>query len=321
MKKLSIYLMILFIVPAILFTGCKEEEKDNSFDVLKTYLVDNDMDITKVLEGWIVAASAVVDTNDYSIPGYYVVDIRSATDFAAGHIKNAVNSTLGNILTTAQNAGTLPILVVCYTGQTASHAVVGLRLSGYTDAKVLMWGMSGWNSTFSGPWNTATAAGNIAVGNANWTIPANITASTMFDYPSFTSTATDGAGILEERVALMLSNGFQGVAAADVLANPADYFVNNYWALTDVEHYGHVAGAYRINPLTIAGDEIANLNPAETIVTYCWTGQTSSMVTAYLNVLGYNAKSLKFGANGMIYPTLESHKFVAPDQGYEFVTE
>ena len=73
--------------------------------------------------------------------------------------------------------------------------------------------------------------------------------------------------------------------------------------------HGHIAGAYRISPLTLAGNEYKALDPTKTIVTYCWTGQTSALVTAYLNVLGYDAKSLKFGTNGMIYSNLESHKW------------
>jgi rhodanese-related sulfurtransferase len=64
-----------------------------------------------------------------------------------------------------------------------------------------------------------------------------------------------------------------------------------------------------------------NIDPDKTVVTYCWTGQTSSMVTAYLNVIGYNAVSLKFGANGMIYSNLESHKFVTPTVDLPIVTE
>lgn len=51
------------------------------------------------------------------------MDIRSAVDFDNGHIKGAVNVPLANILTAAPNAGTKPILVVCYTGQTAARAV------------------------------------------------------------------------------------------------------------------------------------------------------------------------------------------------------
>jgi hypothetical protein len=36
-------------------------------------------------------------------------------------------------------------------------------------------------------------------------------------------------------------------------------------------------------------------------VVYCYTGQTSAFTAAYLRILGYNAKSLLFGTNGMIY--------------------
>ena len=64
-----------------------------------------------------------------------------------------------------------------------------------------------------------------------------------------------------------------------------------------------------------------NYDPEKTAVTYCWTGQTSSMVTAYLNVIGYNAVSLKFGANSMIYDNLESHQFVTPTVSLPVVTE
>ncbi|MCK5853406.1 rhodanese-like domain-containing protein, partial [bacterium] len=118
----------------------------------------------------------------------------------------------------------------------------------------------------------------------------------------------------------MLAAGFKGVAAADVLASPADYFINNYWAEADVTHYGHIAGAYRIKEnLTLAADGFKHLDPSKTIVTYCWTGQTSSIVTAYLTVLGFDAKSLKFGTNGMIHSQLESHKWEA-SADYDYVT-
>jgi len=45
------------------------------------------------------------------------------------------------------------------------------------------------------------------------------------------------------------------------------------------------------------------------------------MITAYLNVLGYNAKSLKFGSNAMIHDNLLAHKWTADlPMGYEYVT-
>ena len=180
--------------------------------------------------------------------------------------------------------------------------------------------MSGWNNDFAGPWlgNSGVDNGVHAIGNANWTFPASVATNATYGAPVFDTNETEGDAILKERIAV-LTSGFNGVNATDVLAAPSNYFINNFWDIADVEHYGHIAGAHRIKPLTVTGGEILNLDPDKTIVTYCWTGQTSSMVTAYLKVLGYDEKSLKFGTNNMIYTTLESHQFTAPgvDHIYE----
>ena len=42
---------------------------------------------------------------------------------------------------------------------------------------------------------------------------------------------------------------------------------------------------------------------------YCWTGQTASQVVAYLNMLGYDAYSLKFSSNALWYNSLTAHKW------------
>ena len=55
---------------------------------------------------------------------------------------------------------------------------------------------------------------------------------------------------------------------------------------------------------------------------YCYTGQTSANMAAYLRVIGYNAKSLLFGANGMIYDDMTGGKWSdAAIMGYDYVTE
>lgn len=327
MKKYFIYTILFAFIASISFTGCKYEETvcdcspegADPYATLTEYLVENDMDLPDVLASWITARPASVDEVSTFVATYDIFDIRGAADYDAGHIEGAQNVTLANLLEKAAST-TKPILVVCYTGQTASHAVVALRLSGYADAKVLMWGMSGWRSDLSGPWlaNSGNENGVIGVGHTNWTT-ADVESNSSQDTPELTTSATDGAGILEDRVATMLENGFKGVASSAVLEGPSGYMINNYWAQADVDHYGHIAGAYRISPLSIEGGEIDFLDPDQQICTYCWTGQTSSMITAYLNILGFNAVSLKFGANSMIYSELESHKFVAPTVDYPVV--
>lgn len=313
---LSKLMMLLLAAVIIVPTGCRDDDDDdntvNHFDVMTQYMKDNNLDISDVMTGWITSA---IDVHNDGPENYSILDLRAQADFMAGHITGAVNTTFNDLLAEADNA-TNPILVVCYTGQSAAHAVTALRLSGYSDAKSLMFGMSSWHSDFD---SWSTNVGDAAVGHANWSTTNAIETALTFSAPEFTATATSGDEILEERVDYMLNEGFKAISKSDVLDNPQDYFINNYWAETDVDTYGHIDGAYRIKEsLTLADGGFLSLDPAATVVTYCWTGQTSSLITAYLTILGYDAKSLTFGANGMIYSDLQAHKWMqSMDYNYD----
>lgn len=290
MKKFFNYTMMLMLVVALAFTGCKKENEDN-FDYQKTlteYLVAQQLDLNTIIGGF------VMDTpNDVSgVAGKYIIDIRTPAEFAAGRIQGAVRVDMANILTQAALADK-PILVVCKTGQTATFAVALLRLSGYTDAQALKWGMSRWHSDFD-IWTTNI--GNIAQTHTNWTNAAAPT-NLIYDSPKFTATSTDPVEILKQRVALVLADGYKSTTADDVLNNPGNYFINNFFPETDYLTFGHINGAYRIQPLLIGEGQINNLNPSKKVITYCYTGQTSGSITAYLRVLGYDAISMTYGMN------------------------
>ncbi|MCD6365933.1 MAG: rhodanese-like domain-containing protein [Bacteroidales bacterium] len=315
---MSMYLLAILLIVA---TSCKKKDEEPdptpTVDYYKTmtdYMAANSMDLSDVISSWTISA---YDLDSLGIANYYIIDLRSSTDFAAGHIDGAHNTTLANILTEAGNAAGKPIVVACYTGQTAAHGVTALRLSGYSDSKILLFGMSSWNAVFDS-WTANT--GDAAVGHSNWSTTNTIQANVTYSLPSFTSTNTTGAAILAERVQAMLDGGFQGVTVADVLASPSNYFINNYWTDADVNTYGHIVGAHRIKEdLTLAIGGFKYYDKDATVVTYCWTGQTASAITAYLNILGYNAKSLKFSANAMIYSQLQAHKWSASGN-YPYVT-
>lgn len=308
MKKLLKFAAFFALLPFFVMTSCNDDNDDpqpqeqDRFDAFKTYMTSNNMDLSNVLDNWITTAEAVytANTDADDANDYFIIDIRNADDFAnPGHIDGAVNSTLGNVLTAAADADGKPIVVVCYTGQTAGHAVVALRLSGHPTAQVLKWGMSGWNLATAAPWQSNI--GDTAVGNANWAAaPGEIEDNAPQTAPTLMYLTDNMDEVLVDRVVKLLEGGFKGVVNTDVLATPANYFVNNYWAEADVEHYGNIKTAHRILPLTLNDGEYAYLDGAAKVVTYCWTGQTSSMITAYLTVMGYEAYSLKFGANGMI---------------------
>ena len=52
-------------------------------------------------------------------------------------------------------------------------------------------------------------------------------------------------------------------------------------------------------------DNLKNIDPAKTCLVYCYTGQTSSITAAWLEVMGYNTKSLGFGSNRIVYTKLK----------------
>lgn len=307
MKKKWMKNLIVLSVIVLIFTGCA---KKNDLDTLLTYMDNNGMTVKELFDGWIINTEDVHD----NMASYYLMDIRGADkdkngiiDYNDGHITGAVLTSLSTILADAEKAGEKTIVVVCHTGQAAGHAVMALRLSGYDDAKVLKWGMSGWNGDFD-LWTKNCGQ----IESENW-VAEPVAENADFKYVLLECDATESKAMLAERVNVMLTDGFKGIGVDKVLNNPSNYFVNNYWEEEDVDKYGHIDTAYRIKPL-----DLQNFGPDKTIVTYCWTGQTSSMVTAYLTVLGYDATSLKYGANIIIYDMLESHKWAASkDYDYE----
>jgi rhodanese-related sulfurtransferase len=299
MKKFFLYTLLLAFVASFSFTGCKYEETDCSgaepeaYATLTTHLKSINMDIDHVLKS-ANGNKFVMFPADGDLSGKSILDIRSAEAFNSGHIAGAKNIAFSNILTEAAQADK-DIIVVCFTGQTACYATSLLRLYGFEDAQALKWGMSGWNAEFD---SWSGKVGDVKDNNPeNWT--TSNTAAGSFDSPSWTSTSTDGATILKERVEAVVAAGFKTASNADVMKTPSDYYVNNYFSDADHVGFGHVKDAVRVLPLMI--DDCSKLDPNGKVVTYCYTGQTSAVLTAYLNVLGFEAYSLTFGINGLAH--------------------
>jgi rhodanese-related sulfurtransferase len=78
----------------------------------------------------------------------YIISLRSAEDYAKGHIPGAVNMSVKELFT-LDNLATIPpdrdVVLVCYTGQTAGQATAALNMLGY-EAYSLLFGMSSWSS-------------------------------------------------------------------------------------------------------------------------------------------------------------------------------
>lgn len=310
MKKLSLLLIGLLLVPALFFTSCDKGDDlpditnptTPAFTLMKDYMVASGLDLPAIIVNadgakFVAGAPAEADLQAF-LDKYYIIDIRSSADYTTSHIEGAINVPMSDLLDTAPNANGAPILIVCYTGQTACYGTALLRIAGFSNTQALKWGMSGWNSATAGSWNGSI--GNAADGHANWSFsaaPANL----VFTEPTLSTFSTDGSEILQDRIEYVLSEGFKGVSGTDVLNSPNNYFINNYFVAADYSGFGHIANAYRIKEgLMLDGNGFMGLDPdSDAVVTYCYTGQTSAVITAWLNVLGYDAYSLKFGMNGM----------------------
>ena len=308
MKKLSIYLIGLLLVPAFFLTSCDSGDDPGTttvatpaFTLMTEYMAQNSLDVNNILtntdgQKFVVAAPAEAALVDGFLATYHIMDIRSADSYNTSHVNGAINVAFSDILTEAASASK-PILVVCYTGQTACYATALLRMYGHSSTRALKWGMSGWSPS-TDSWTAKT--GVEANQHNNWSSDIAPT-NTAYTDPVFSSSLTDGEAILKKRVEDAVAAGFGAatVSGTDVIANPGNYFINNYFSDTDYAGFGHISGAYRINPFKLGDDTYLNLNPDAEVVTYCYTGQTSAVVTATLRVLGYNAKSMTFGMNGI----------------------
>ena len=290
-------------------------EPVNEAEVLVQYLeAKADYDI----HGGFVIKAADVRTNLVSGADQYVIDMRSATDFAKGHIEGAVNVPFDQIddhlaSLGAQADGYEVIVFVCYSGQTAAYATGVARALGYSNVKSMKWGMASWHTDFSGSWvnNRANAGATQFVTGAS---PAKNGEGPL---PELNTGFDDGPSILAARGQALTSEGFgpAKITNADVLANPDNYYVVNYWPPALYQDIGHIDGAVNYDPATKPFNTstfLKTLPADETIVLYCYTGQTSAYLTGYLRTLGYDARSLLFGTNGMIYDKMVAEGVANP---------
>ncbi len=276
------------------------------------YYVNTDMPAIKSAE----AVKTLMATNEE-----YIIDIRGAAAYDTAHIEGAVNLAAADVLEHIQTtdlSNYTDIIIVCYTGQTAGWLTSLLRLAGIENVYSLKWGMCSWNEVFAGPWQS-----NIGNGGILDFDQVAVDKGPEGDLPDLSTGFDTGAEIFEARLDAVLTEGFGAAAIGNssVLDNKDDYYIVNYWPAAEYADPGHIIGARQYEPKQdIALDEaLLTLPTDQTIVVYCYTGQNSANLAAYLRLIGYDAKSLKFGTNGMIYDQMTKAQWVDTEiKGYDY---
>jgi rhodanese-related sulfurtransferase len=214
----------------------------------------------------------------------YIISLRSAEDYAKGHIPGAVNMSVKELFT-LDNLATIPpdgdVVLVCYTGQTAGQATAALNMLGY-EAYSLLHGMSSWTSdpeVFVKRFNPETHTNDYII-DTEAHQPAG-------PYSLPPPLAANVAGAADA----YFSSGPRTLEAANLFENLNDGDPEN-------EDYakGHIPGAVNMSVKELFTlDNLATIPPDRDVVLVCYTGQTAGQATAALNMLGYEAYSLLFG--------------------------
>lgn len=237
---------------------------------------------------------------------FYLVDVRAKADYDKGHVAGAVNVLPADILThmaSVNMANYDKVAIICYSGQTAAWLTAICRMSGYSKVFSMKYGMSSWHADFD------KITPNISSQYVGVFTDAVTNKAAAGALPTLTTGKTVGADILKDRVAAVLAEGFSKstIAAATVMTDPSQYYIVNYWPATDYSTLKHINGAIQYSPkadLKLA-TFLKTLPTNKTIVVYCYTGQTSANVVAILRAMGYDAKSLLYGVNAMIWQTMK----------------
>jgi rhodanese-related sulfurtransferase len=275
-KKLSAVLALLAVVG---LAAAAAQSRDPVGDAVAKYFADwpgNRIIAEKDLVAKVEAGEPMV-----------LVDIRSAADYAKGHLKGAVNMAWG---TSALTDGLkyLPhegqVYVYCYTGQTAGQTVALLNVAGVPAQSVRL----GWNlgiSKVPGVDKVTTTAAT-PVGTAKtYAVDPEIDAA----YRAYFSDMAGKAGtafanniISEAEAKKRLDSGDKGVVFVSV-RQAADFA------------QGHIRTATNIPWGKGMNVMFSNLPARKTIIVYCYSGQTAGQTVAALRLLGYDAVSLRGG--------------------------
>jgi len=298
-------LVALFSVLLIVTPGCEDENNVpiNEFEVLVEYLEGQDGGWVNDMSGWIKGAGVLNTNFDYS--AYTVFDLRNATDFSTKSIEGAINVTMTSMFEEAEKT-TKPILVTCYSGQSASYAHMLLRLKGY-EAYVMKFGMSSDDASLD-KWTA-----NCSDKHAGDLVKTPSPALPTFEFPVLETGFETAQEILDARIEFAISAWPVLVTAENVINNTSSYNIINYWPESDYLGHGHIDGAYQMTPKTLTMEgNLSAFDPDGENIFYCYTGQTAGASIAYLTVIGYDVKSIKYGFNAMYWSELPGHKWPKP---------
>ncbi len=317
MKKITYFISILFLSVILLNSGCSDDNPQKKKIITeKTEIKNENETLVRFLEqsGNFINNKRIptlISAEDVraNLKNYLIIDVRRHDDYIYGHINGAVNVTPDNLISYMKKnvaAGTYEkIVLVCYAGHLASFSAMALQLLGYSNVYSMKWGMSAWDvNTAKSKWlkRISDKYSSALETTDNPKLPKTT-------LPEIKTGETLGYDILEARADSVLNRLRVTIGIDKVMENPSEYYIINYWPEYNYKK-GHLPGAVQYDPkLSLVRDaDLLTLPTDKPIVVYCYTGQHASFVAAYLQILGYDAYALAYGANSFMHSKLTSLK-------------
>lgn len=231
---------------------------------------------------FIMAADAALELAEENPDAVFWVDLRSAEDYAKGHIVGAVNIPFAQL---GDHLDVLPtnkqIILQCYSGQTSAQATALAQMLGFNAV------------SFRGGMNFGWAP--LELGEDTLEMEEN-------PLPAAKAPSLDEAGqiVWDAVKAYFPPDKNNIIAPADLLAlveeNPDAITVLDIRSADDYAA-GHIETAKHI-AFKQVGANIDQVPTNRPVYVTCYTGQTAGITIAPMRIMGYNAISLNRGMTG-----------------------
>ncbi len=325
MKYALKYFFICILILSANFYGCL---KDKIAVPVQAPLVEGG----KLLyyleeEGDYINSSAMpslvnVDEVYSNLQSYLLLDIRPSEEFSSGHIEGAINKSPSQLIALLDSLDFQhypKIVIISRNGQSSAYYTCLLRLYGFNNTYSMSYGMAAWNQAFSDQWLNARDIDYSLLGGYSQDIVPK---------PPFTPLpkVNLSGSSLEESVKQRIKDLLQITFEDSLINHEGEATINYGWLMSNNEDYFivcfdtlrlyknitdgifHPAGAVLFHPFPrseLSSSEYLQSFPSnKKSALYSVDGQQSAFIVAYLRLLGYDAKSVLFGANNMFYPLL-----------------
>lgn len=339
-------------IPALLFSGiiflfpaCLKDD----VNPVKSISLSNNALLLNYLEtngNYINSGNmpSIVDVDEVynNLESYLIVDMRSKEDYSSGHIPGAINvrnDSLVEYLNSKNSLSLYPkVIIVSNDGQASAYCTSLLRIYGFNNAYSLNFGMALWNSAFSNSWIEKVkdhliqyylSGSNLFPGDPGMELP-----DIQFDIQNGNKQDNIKSLITQTIKEGFNSQAYVSLSPPDSVIDP-DTEVKFYFDNENISDFyiicfgftrlyynlhmfpyptGHLPNAYFYSSRDLQSSTLLqSLPPDKKIVIYSASGQISAFVAAYLRLLGYDAKSLLYGADNFTYSRMVYDKdFFSP---------